>query len=84
MLNIISLLWFTLGVILVMPVAISVSVRRWHDLNQSGALALLMLIPFVGLITFFIQLLAPGDKTGNKYGAPDTKPPTIAKALFGR
>lgn len=82
--NIVSLLWSTLGVILAIPVAVSVSVRRWHDLNQSGALVLLYLIPLVGLITFFIQLLAPGDKTGNKYGNPDTKPPTIAKVLLGR
>jgi uncharacterized membrane protein YhaH (DUF805 family) len=43
-------------------------IRRWHDLNQSGWLALLQFIPIVSIICSLIQLFAPGTKGSNNYG----------------
>lgn len=43
-------------------------IRRWHDLNQSGWLALLQLIPLVSLVCALVQLFAPGTKGSNNYG----------------
>ncbi len=82
--NIISILGGMAGVLLVIPVGISLGVRRWHDLNQSGLLVLLNLIPFVGLITLIIQLFFPGTKGPNKYGDPDLSSASLKKVLFGR
>lgn len=39
--------------------------KRWHDLNQTGWLAVLAVIPFVNLILGFIE----GTKGDNQYGA---------------
>ena len=82
--NLITVLWGLVGVLLAIPVGISIAIRRWHDLNQSGFLVLLGLIPFVGLITLIIQLFFPGTKGPNKYGGPDIKPATVRKVLFGK
>ncbi|MEX0881336.1 MAG: DUF805 domain-containing protein [Candidatus Saccharimonadales bacterium] len=82
--NLTTILMGMVGVALAIPVGISIGIRRWHDLNQSGFFVLLGLIPFVGLIAFIIQLLFPGTQGANKYGDPDTGPATIKKVLFGR
>jgi len=82
--NLVTILWGMVGVVLVIPVGISIGIRRWHDLNQSGFLVLLNLIPFVGLITFIIHLFFPGTQGPNKYGSPDTEPANIRKVLLGK
>jgi len=49
---------------------ISVSVRRLHDINTSGAVALLLLIPIFGLIIVAIPCSTKGTPGENKYGPP--------------
>ena len=44
--------------------------RRLNDLDQSGWLALLMLVPLINAIFGLYLMFAPGSKDGNKYGAP--------------
>jgi len=68
--NIISLLVGMASVVLIILVGISVYVRRLHDINQSGLLTLLLLVPFVNLLLFLYLLFAPGTQGANKYGNP--------------
>lgn len=49
-------------------------IRRLHDLNQSGWLSLIMLIPFVNLIFALYVVFAKGTEGINKYGAPRVTP----------
>lgn len=59
-------------IILLIPVTISLYVRRLHDLNKSWVWLLLMLVPLADLFFGFYLLLAPGDKQANQYGEPVT------------
>lgn len=68
--NIISILFGAVGIILFLPVVISLYVRRLHDVNQSGLLTLLVLVPFIDLLLFLYLLFAPGTQGPNKYGEP--------------
>lgn len=50
---------------------ISLSVRRWHDLNKSGWWVLINLIPIIGWIYSLVMLgFMPGDQGANNYGPP--------------
>lgn len=52
-------------------IGISISVRRWHDLNKSGWWVLINLIPFFGWIYSLIMLgFMSGDRGPNQYGPP--------------
>ena len=56
--------------------AVALAVRRWHDLNQSGWLQLLTLIPVVGgLIVFVCLWFVPGTKGANTFGRDPREPP---------
>ena len=44
------------------------SCKRFHDMNQSGIRSLLLLIPFINLVFFFILLCWDGDSYENDYG----------------
>ena len=46
----------------------SLTVRRLHDLNFSGWLAIIMFIPYVNLIAALFIILAPGTEGSNEYG----------------
>ncbi|MBI4093824.1 DUF805 domain-containing protein [Candidatus Kaiserbacteria bacterium] len=49
---------------------ISISVRRFHDMNLSGWFSVGLLIPYVWWIFLILLLLVPGSKDKNKYGSP--------------
>ncbi len=52
-------------------IGISISVRRWHDLNKSGWWVLVNLIPILGWIYTLVMLgFMPGDQGHNSYGPP--------------
>lgn len=53
--------WALLGVLVFL-----LTIQRCHDLNASGWLALLLLLPPLGVIF----LVAPGTPTSNRYGPP--------------
>jgi uncharacterized membrane protein YhaH (DUF805 family) len=46
---------------------LSLTVRRWHDHDKSGAWILINLIPFIGLIWSFVELgLVEGTRGPNR------------------
>jgi uncharacterized membrane protein YhaH (DUF805 family) len=51
---------------------LGVCVRRLHDINKSGWLVLVALIPLVGAILLIYWACLEGDKGDNQYG-PDPK-----------
>ena len=69
----------TLGLyaLLFLPAEIALTVRRWHDIGNSGwtivVLLFFGLIPVIGFIAALVHFAAmcwPGDKAGNQYGFP--------------
>jgi uncharacterized membrane protein YhaH (DUF805 family) len=48
---------------------IAVTVRRLHDQDKTGLLALLMLIPLLGSIILLIMCIPAGTAGPNQYGA---------------
>ncbi|MDI3356529.1 DUF805 domain-containing protein [Pseudomonas sp. UYIF39] len=62
-------------------VSIQFSVQRLHDIGWSGWLWLLTLVPFVGGIFPFVMMIAPGNNTANRYGAPPPPNSTAVKIL---
>ena len=61
---------FGFYVLFMLPPLLSVTFRRLHDVNITGAYILWYLIPVVGFIMVSIQLLTQGDKGENDYGVP--------------
>ncbi|MEQ1599193.1 MAG: DUF805 domain-containing protein [Methylotenera sp.] len=50
--------------------SLAVGARRLHDVNKSGWMQLLWIIPILGWIYLIYVLSQPGDAGDNKYGAP--------------
>ncbi|WP_394775200.1 DUF805 domain-containing protein [Flavobacterium sp.] len=46
----------------------AVSVRRLHDINKSGWLSLIILIPLIGAIWLLVLFCKEGDQGRNGYG----------------
>lgn len=73
-------------VVIVFAIVITVfffiyAIQRLHDLNHSGWLSLLMLIPLVNAIFGLYLIFAPGIKGSNNYGAPP--PPNTVGIWLG-
>lgn len=69
--NVLLLLVLSLVALALWVIGISISVRRWHDLNKSGWWVLINLIPVLGWIYSLVMLgFMPGDQGPNQYGAP--------------
>jgi uncharacterized membrane protein YhaH (DUF805 family) len=81
--NVISIILIMIGVISVIPISISIHIRRWHDLSQSGWLALLGFVPLVSVFVFIYLIFAPGTKDTNAYGLPYSKSLSPKNVLFG-
>ena len=67
--------------IAIFVISIFLTIQRSHDFNVTGWLSLVMLIPLVSLIFYFI----PGTKGSNKYGLqppPNSKAMTVAALLL--
>ena len=58
-----------LVVVFVCP-SLAVTVRRLHDIGQSGWLVLVQFIPGVGSLILLIMLCIDGEKQPNAYGPP--------------
>lgn len=52
--------------------SLAVGARRLHDLNKSGWMQLIWLIPVLGWIYMIYLLAQPGDSGDNQYGTPPT------------
>lgn len=57
-------------------------IRRLNDINRTGWLSLIMLIPIANIILWLYLVFARGDEGSNDYGAPAT-PPTILHYILG-
>ncbi len=66
----ISFLVVIAAYIIAVPISISLSVRRAHDMNWSGWYVLFMLVPFVNFVFALIFLFKPGTAGANTYGLP--------------
>ena len=49
--------------------SLAVGSRRLHDMNKSGWMQLIWLIPILGWIYMIYLLAQPGDAADNQYGA---------------
>lgn len=56
------------SVIVFTVISVCISIRRLHDMNQSGWLFLLALIPVLGIFFLLYLYVAKGDLNDNKYG----------------
>lgn len=63
----IPILGWLISLALIVP-GIAVGVRRLHDLNKTGWLYLLCLIPIVGAILLIVWFVQPGTAGSNQYG----------------
>ncbi|MDX5373468.1 MAG: DUF805 domain-containing protein [Pseudomonadaceae bacterium] len=75
-----------LAVVLIgaMVVGVQIGVQRLHDLNWSGWLWLLMLVPLANLVLAVLMLVVPGTDGANRYGPPPPPNSTAIKVLaFG-
>lgn len=61
--------------------AFAPSIRRLNDLNKSGWMSLLYLIPLVNILFWLYLAFARGDEDINDYGAPAEPPSTIMTVL---
>lgn len=54
------------------PLNLSITVRRWHDLNKSGWWILVGFVPFIGALYSFVMLgFVAGTDGPNSYGYPE-------------
>lgn len=52
--------------------------RRFHDLDHSGWLCLLILVPIVNFLAGLYLIFGPGNEGANRYGPPPSKNPLLA------
>ena len=50
---------------------LAVAVRRMHDIDRSGWWLLICLLPVIGQLVRLWWFTRPGDRTMNRFGAPD-------------
>jgi len=61
---------YGLYVLALLVPALSVFVRRLHDINKSGWWYFISWIPLIGGIWLLVLLCTDGDKESNQYGEP--------------
>ena len=59
-------------------------VKRLHDLDRSGWLALVVFVPYINILFYLWLLLGGGSRGGNRFGPPCAyRPPTLlARACY--
>ncbi len=68
-------------ILLVLPLILSLSVRRLHDIGKSGWLALIGFVPVLGSLLNLYLLLGTGESGNNQYGAV-SQPKWNLRVLF--
>ena len=61
---------YFIGIIPLFVVGALFAIQRLHDLDKSGWLFLVMLIPLIGALFTLYVVFAPGSKEANQYGDP--------------
>lgn len=54
--------------------ALAVTVRRLHDQDRTGFLALLYLIPILGAVIILVLLASAGTRGPNRFGPETARP----------
>lgn len=57
------------------------AIRRLNDINLSGWLSILILVPVINLILILFLLFKPGTPDANQYGAPPSPNPDWVKIV---
>lgn len=60
------------GLVLLGIATYMVTIRRLHDMGNSGWLALLWFVPLISLVWWIVLLIGPGTDGPNKYGQEPT------------
>lgn len=63
-------LWFAATVV---P-TIALTIRRLHDVNLSGWLILIALVPFLGAIALLVIMILPPNPAGQRFDRPEGQP----------
>ena len=71
----------SVGVAVLFYLQLAVSKRRFNDLNKTGWLALLMLVPGVNVLVYLYLLAVEGTADANYYGLP-ARPATQLKTVL--
>lgn len=71
----------SVGVAVLFYLQLAVSKRRFNDLNKTGWLALLMLVPGVNILVYLYLLAVEGTADANYYGLP-ARPATQLKTVL--
>lgn len=77
--------YFAANVLLFWLPGLSVTIRRLHDTNRSGAWWFIQLVPLIGFIWFIVLMCLPGTHGTNRFGddsAPERKRPTPSHPAF--
>jgi uncharacterized membrane protein YhaH (DUF805 family) len=61
---------YAIGVVGLLVVSAFFAIQRLHDLDQSGWLWLILMIPLIGLFFALYMMFAPGSNGANRYGNP--------------
>lgn len=61
---------FGVALLIFSIIGLSVSIRRWHDLDKSGWWVLIGIVPFGSLYALYKQGFVRGDVGSNQYGPP--------------
>jgi len=80
--GLVTIVMSLVGVLAALLLGISIHIRRWHDVGQSGWMTLLAFVPLFGLVISLALLFIPGTKGPNAYG--DHPQASLApKDIFG-
>ena len=71
----------SVGVAVLFYLQLAVSKRRFNDLNKTGWLALLMLVPGLNILVYLYLLAVEGNAGANYYGLP-ARPATQLKTVL--
>ncbi|MBC9252436.1 hypothetical protein A9179_19395 [Pseudomonas alcaligenes] len=74
-------LLITAVVIAAIVVGVQIGVQRLHDLDWSGWLWLLLLVPIANFVMAILMLVVPGTPQANRFGPPPPPNSTAVKVL---
>jgi uncharacterized membrane protein YhaH (DUF805 family) len=69
------------AVVLVFLSLVILTIQRCHDVNWTGWLALLLLLPLVNVVFGLLMVFVPGSRGENRFGAPPPRNSWPVKAL---
>ena len=79
--SVVGVVMYVLGIITNLYMYFALAKRRLNDMNKTGWLALLLLVPIINIIFWLYLVFGRGDDYVNDYGAPAEPPSSIMKIL---